>query len=188
MNDTERYLFDLQGYLVLKGVVPAAILQACNAALDRFEHWSETEYPPPLCLGQVRSEQNLYISNIIEGEDVFLDLMDIGKVDIAQPDVGRVGGLTEALRVCDLAAERGRRIIPHCWKTGISIAASAHLAAVTPHCPYFEFLPAELTDSLLRKELVKDEIRLIDGKLSIPRKPGLGIEVDMDALRSFEQD
>ena len=118
----------------------------------------------------------------------FLDLMDIGKVDIAQPDVGRVGGLTEALRVCDLAAERGRRIIPHCWKTGISIAASAHLAAVTPHCPYFEFLPAELTDSLLRKELVKDEIRLIDGKLSIPRKPGLGIEVDMDALRSFEQD
>lgn len=118
----------------------------------------------------------------------FLDLMDIGKVDIAQPDVGRVGGLTEALRVCDLAAERGRRIIPHCWKTGISIAASAHLAAVTPHCPYFEFLPAELTDSLLRKELVKDEIQLIDGKLSIPRKPGLGIEVDMDALRSFEQD
>ncbi|MCH2583029.1 MAG: mandelate racemase/muconate lactonizing enzyme family protein, partial [Planctomycetes bacterium] len=118
----------------------------------------------------------------------FIDLMDIGKIDIAQPDVGRVGGLTEALRVCDLAAERGRRIIPHCWKTGISIAASAHLAAVTPHCPFFEFLPAELTDSLLRKELVKDEIELVDGKLSIPRKPGLGIEVDMDALRSFEQE
>ena len=75
MNATQRYVFDLQGYLVLKGVVPAAILQACNAALDRFEHLSETEYPPPLCLGQERSEQNLYISNIIEGEDVFLDLM-----------------------------------------------------------------------------------------------------------------
>ena len=80
MNDTERYLFDLQGYLVLKGVVPAAILRACNAALDRFEHLSEDEYPPPLCLGQERSEQNLYISNIIEGEDVFLDLMDIPTV------------------------------------------------------------------------------------------------------------
>ncbi|MFP6646791.1 MAG: phytanoyl-CoA dioxygenase family protein [Candidatus Latescibacterota bacterium] len=80
MNATQRYVFDLQGYLVLKGVVPAAILQACNAALDRFEHLSETEYPPPLCLGQERSEQNLYISNIIEGEDVFLDLMDIPTV------------------------------------------------------------------------------------------------------------
>ena len=63
--------------------------------------------------------------------------------DVAQPDVGRVGGLTEARRVCDMAAVRGRRIVPHCWKTGIGIAASAHLAAVTPHCPYIEFLPAE---------------------------------------------
>ncbi|MAH76120.1 MAG: hypothetical protein CBC62_08655 [Opitutia bacterium TMED102] len=77
----------------------------------------------------------------------FADLMDRGKIDIAQPDVGRVGGLTEAMKVCDMAAERGRKIIPHCWKTGISISASAHLASVTPHCPYFESLPAELTDS-----------------------------------------
>ena len=105
----------------------------------------------------------------------FADLMDRGKVDIAQPDVGRVGGL------------RGRQIIPHCWKTGISISASAHLAAVTPHCPYFEYLPAELTDSKLRQELVRDDLQLIDGKLSIPQKPGLGIEVNMDALKRFSQ-
>ena len=59
----------------------------------------------------------------------FLDLMDRGKVDVAQPDVGRVGGLTEARRVCDLAADRGRLIVPHCWKTGIGIAATAHLSA-----------------------------------------------------------
>ena len=117
----------------------------------------------------------------------FADLMDRGKVDIAQPDVGRVGGLTEAMKVCDMAAERGRQIIPHCWKTGISISASAHLAAVTPHCPYFEYLPAELTDSKLRQELVLDDLQLIDGKLSIPQKPGLGVEVNMDALERFSQ-
>ena len=118
----------------------------------------------------------------------FADLMDRGKVDIAQPDVGRVGGLTEAMKVCDMAAERGRQIIPHCWKTGISISASAHLAAVTPHCPYFEYLPAELTDSKLRQELVQDDLQLIDGKLAIPQKPGLGIEVNVDALKRFRQD
>ena len=118
----------------------------------------------------------------------FADLMDRGKVDIAQPDVGRVGGLTEAMKVCDMAAERGRQIIPHCWKTGISISASAHLAAVTPHCPYFEYLPAELTDSKLRQELVQDDLQLIDGKLAIPKKPGLGIEVNTDALKRFSQD
>ena len=117
----------------------------------------------------------------------FADLMDRGKVDIAQPDVGRVGGLTEAMKVCDMAAERGRQIIPHCWKTGISISASAHLAAITPHCPYFEYLPAELTDSKLRQELVQDELQLIEGKLAIPQKPGLGIEVNTDALKRFTQ-
>ena len=80
MDATQKYVFDLQGYLVLKEVVPGVVLKACNAALDRFEQMLETDYPPPLCLGQERSEQNLYISNIIEGEDVFLDLMDIPTV------------------------------------------------------------------------------------------------------------
>jgi L-alanine-DL-glutamate epimerase-like enolase superfamily enzyme len=117
----------------------------------------------------------------------FADLMDHGRVHVAQPDIGRVGGITEALRVCEMAAERGRRIVPHCWKTGIGIAASAHLAAVTPHCPFIEFLPAELTDSQLRQDLVKDDLQIIDGKVAVPDQPGLGIELDMDALRRFEQ-
>ena len=72
----------------------------------------------------------------------FLDLADRGLIDVLQPDVGRVGGFTEALRVCRIAAERGRLIVPHCWKSGIGIAASAHLAAACDHCPYIEFLPS----------------------------------------------
>ena len=112
----------------------------------------------------------------------FTELLDVGQIDVAQPDVGRVGGLTEARRVCTLAAaERGRRIVPHCWKTGIGIAASAHLAAITPHCPYIEFLPAALCDSVLRKELVAEELEMIDGRIPLPRKPGLGIELNTDA-------
>jgi len=115
----------------------------------------------------------------------FLDLMDRGKVDVAQPDVGRVGGFTEARRVCDLAAERGRLIVPHCWKTGIGIAASAHLSAATAHCPYIEFLPAQLAESALRRELVQDELQMIDGMIPLPQKPGLGIELNQDALKKF---
>lgn len=115
----------------------------------------------------------------------FLDLMDRGKVDVAQPDVGRVGGLTEARRVCELAAERGRLIVPHCWKTGIGIAASAHLSAATAHCPYIEFLPAQLAESALRRELVRDELQMVDGEIPLPQKPGLGIELNYDALKKF---
>ena len=114
----------------------------------------------------------------------FLDLMDRGKVDVAQPDVGRVGGFTEARRVCDLAAERGRLIVPHCWKTGIGIAASAHLSAATAHCPYIEFLPAQRSELALRRELVRDELQMTDGAI-LPQKPGLGIELNLDALEKF---
>ena len=72
----------------------------------------------------------------------------------------RVGGFTEAKRVCDLAADRGKLIVPHCWKTGIGIAASAHLSAATAHCPYIEFLPAHLAESVLRRELTVDRATL----------------------------
>ena len=116
-----------------------------------------------------------------------LDLMDRGLVHVAQPDVGRVGGLTEARRVCDLAAERGRLIVPHGWKTGITIAATAHLAAVTPHMPFFEFVPQGVAESALRRDLVRDELELVDGTLPVPSRPGLGIELDWDALERFEE-
>jgi L-alanine-DL-glutamate epimerase-like enolase superfamily enzyme len=115
----------------------------------------------------------------------FADLMDRGKVDVAQPDVGRVGGLTEARRVADMAADRGRLIVPHCWKTGIGIAASAHLGAATAHCPYIEFLPALLSESRLRRELVLDELKMIDGQIPLPQRPGLGITLNMDALEKY---
>ncbi len=115
----------------------------------------------------------------------FVDLMDRGLVHVAQPDVGRVGGLTEARRVCELAAERGRLIVPHGWKTGITVAATAHLAAITPHMPFFEFVPQAVAESALRRELVADELTLVDGALALPERPGLGIELNRDAVERF---
>jgi L-alanine-DL-glutamate epimerase-like enolase superfamily enzyme len=115
----------------------------------------------------------------------FVELMDRGKVDVAQPDVGRVGGLTEARRVCDLAADRGRLIVPHCWKTGIGLAATAHLSAATAHCPYIEYLPAPLAESQLRRELVSEELTMEQGQVGLPRKPGLGIELNREALEKY---
>lgn len=115
----------------------------------------------------------------------FQELMDRGKVDVAQPDVGRVGGLTEARRVCDMAAERGRLVVPHCWKTGIGLAATAHLGAATAGCPYIEFLPAPLSESVLRRELVMEELAVTDGRIALPCRPGLGIGLNPDALREY---
>ena len=80
MDAEQQYIFDLQGYIVLKGVVSKAVVKACNEALDRFEAMDESQLPPPLCYGTSRSEQNLYISNILEGDEVFRPLIDIPEV------------------------------------------------------------------------------------------------------------
>ncbi|MFO0945325.1 MAG: mandelate racemase/muconate lactonizing enzyme family protein [Planctomycetota bacterium] len=115
----------------------------------------------------------------------FLDLADIGRIDVLQPDVGRVGGFTEAIKVSQLAEKRGLRIVPHCWKSGIGIAASVHLASASPCCPFIEYLPSELAESALRKELLLREPPLKNGTLPLPAEPGLGVELRREALEKF---
>jgi len=115
----------------------------------------------------------------------FLDLAHRGKLDVLQPDVGRVGGFTEARKVTQLASDYGRLVVPHCWKTGIGIAASAHLGFAASCCPFIEFLPAHLSESVLRDELVADELQMVDGEIPLPQKAGLGIELNRDALQRY---
>jgi len=115
----------------------------------------------------------------------FAELMDRGHINVAQPDVGRVGGIGEAKVVCDMAAERGLTIVPHCWKTGISISATAHLAFVTPHCAFIEYLPPQLCVERLRRELATEDLVLEDGYIALPTKPGLGVDVNPEALAAY---
>jgi L-alanine-DL-glutamate epimerase-like enolase superfamily enzyme len=117
----------------------------------------------------------------------FAQLIREGRIRVAQPDIGRVGGLTEALRVSKMAQAEGVIVIPHLWKTGISIAAAVHLAAVTSNCPYIEFLPAELSESPLRRELLTIEPSMESGEIAVPTAPGLGIELNRDALARFAE-
>jgi L-alanine-DL-glutamate epimerase-like enolase superfamily enzyme len=117
----------------------------------------------------------------------FAALFERGCVHVAQPGIGRVGGLTEARRVVRMAAEHDLVVVPHAWKTGISVAVAAQLATVTAHMPFFEFLPAELCEARLRKELVNDPLVFREGVLGIPDRPGLGVELNRDALAEFAE-
>ena len=136
-----------------------------------------SEQPIPIAAGE-------FLSTRFE----FLDLMDRGKIKVVQPDVGRVGGLTEAKRVVRMAEERGLTVVPHLWKSGISIAAAAHLAATSLNCPFIEFLPDSLCESALRRELVSDELKMVDGRIPLPQLPGLGIEINREALERFRSE
>jgi L-alanine-DL-glutamate epimerase-like enolase superfamily enzyme len=165
-------------------------LRAIEAWIDYDVFFLET----PLWIDDVeahaelarRSPIKLAAGEMLATRFEFLELMDRAGMHVVQPDVGRVGGLTEARRVCQLAAERERLVVPHGWKTGITIAATAHLAAVTPHMPFFEFVPQAVAESALRRELVDDELELVDGKLALPKRPGLGIELNREKLEEFE--
>jgi L-alanine-DL-glutamate epimerase-like enolase superfamily enzyme len=115
----------------------------------------------------------------------FADFMDRGHLDVVQPDIGRVGGITEAMRVVQMALDRGKIVVPHCWKTGIGMAATAHVAAASPNCHFVECLPAAVAESRLRRELVSEELLIANGKLALPRRPGLGFELNPDAVAEF---
>lgn len=133
-----------------------------------------TEQPIPIAAGE-------WLTTRFE----HIDLMKQGGIQVCQPDIGRVGGLTEAKRVAEFANSIGVRVVPHLWKTGISIAAAAHLAAVTPNCDYIEFLPVELSESPMRKDLTSDELEMVDGQIPLPTKPGLGFELNREAVERF---
>jgi len=80
MTEEQKYLFDLQGYIVLKDVVPSSVIAGCNQSLDRLEDMHPQDFPPPLCLGTRKTEKELYISNILESDTAFNFLIDIPEV------------------------------------------------------------------------------------------------------------
>ena len=120
----------------------------------------------------------------------FKEPLEARCVDIAQPDLCGVGGFTEMRRVADMAALHGIRLVPHVWGTAVQIAASLQFAAALlpnpprrePIEPIFEF---DRTPNPFRQAIVKEPLEHKDGVLAIPDRPGLGIEIDRDALAEF---
>lgn len=112
-------------------------------------------------------------------------------IDIIQPDLAGVGGFTEAKRVADLAALHGVRVVPHVWGTAVHIAAALQFIAamvpdpvrVNPIEPILEF---DRTDNPFRQAVIQTPIEHENGVVAIPNAPGLGIEINRDALQEFK--
>lgn len=80
MNDLQRYLFDLQGYVVLKGVLPLEVVAHLERSLDKFEAAAEGHLPPHVAVTKPRTPEELYLSNIVEGGPEFEQLIDVPEV------------------------------------------------------------------------------------------------------------
>jgi len=111
--------------------------------------------------------------------------LQIGGVDVLQPDVGRAGGLTELHRIAQMAEDYGAIVIPHGWKTGITAAASRHFQMAAANAPYFEMCWPTLTDAALRSTLVLPDPAIVDGVLAVPVLPGLGIELVPEVVERY---
>lgn len=90
MSEEDTYMFDLQGFIVLRQVVPQHVIQAANRALDRLEQLAPPcgtgssaagDLPVPCVLGDERTQSNLYISNVLEGDlCAFAPFIDVPEV------------------------------------------------------------------------------------------------------------
>jgi L-alanine-DL-glutamate epimerase-like enolase superfamily enzyme len=112
----------------------------------------------------------------------FQMMMDVGGIDVAQVDVTRVGGLARSKCIGWDSAERHRLCVNHSYKTGVNIAASLHFVAALPNTHYFEYC-VEQGD--LRKHLTKQSFPVIDGDISVPEEPGLGVELDEEIVAKY---
>lgn len=116
---------------------------------------------------------------VLTRRQAFHPWLEAGAFDIVQPDVTKVGGISEERRIGRRAQENGIRFVPHGWNTAIGLAADLQLAAAFPDTDLVEYL----TGSPYVDEIVAGGWKLdADGLLPIPEAPGLGVTLDLEAV------
>ena len=160
--------------------------RAMARALRPYDlHWLEEPVWPPedfAGLASVRAEA----VPIAAGENMaspveFLHAIQAGALDIAQPSVTKIGGVTEARRVIAVAETHGVRVVPHCAYFGPGFLASLHLAASLPDRPPLERLYLDTEASLFGRYTVATS-----GQIPVPDGPGLGCDPDPDVIARYE--
>ena len=103
-------------------------------------------------------------------------------LDIIQPDMTKCGGLSEGRRMGWMAYDHGVLLVPHGWNTAIGVAADLALTAALPVAKWVEYQ----TGVAYVEELISPAFSLDpDGMLPVPTGPGLGIQLNPDALARY---
>ena len=126
-------------------------------------------------------------------------LLESRGLDIAQPEVCALGGISEYLRVLALCHAHFTPVINHVWGSAIAVATNLQLLAAMPPMPgglhpWEPMLEFDTTDNKFRDELLTEPLNMQkqvaqnDGRAMIPTGPGLGVEPDRDFIERFEID
>ena len=172
----------------------ATAIQVGKAVESANLAWYE-EPLPPTDLDGYREVRRAVAIPISGGESLaglypFRDMVQGRAVDIIQPDIIICGGFSTMRQVQVLADANHVRLLPHCWGSAISFAASLHYLAtipdsapsITPTEPLLEY---DRSENPLRDALLVRNLQQQGGYLPVPQGPGLGIEIDPDQLEKY---
>jgi L-alanine-DL-glutamate epimerase-like enolase superfamily enzyme len=153
---------------------------------DYGVHWFEEPLPPDNLHDYVLLRNNSPVpiagGEVLTRRQSFTPWLTQKAFDIVQPDVTKVGGISEERRIAWMAEENGVRFIPHGWNTALGLACDLQLASAHRNTDLVEYL----TGSPFIDDLAEGGWKLgADGMLAIPSLPGLGVSLNMDAVEKY---
>jgi L-rhamnonate dehydratase len=175
-------------------MIDAGLVYDAKTAIQRaksFEEYRPYWFEEPLMPDDYHGYAKLSAASslrIAAGEEEserksFIQLMDVGQVDVIQVDLTRCGGFTEAMKIASLAADRGIPVVNHGFTTYLNVAAALHFLASIPNTlGLLEFVVEEGTT--LRHH-ISEPIRAIDGRVAVPDAPGLGLRMDEKGIAKY---
>lgn len=171
---------------------PNGLAWAKRTADMLYEHgvgWFEEALVPDDLEGfvQLRSHSRVPITGgeVLTRRQSFEPFLKARAFDIIQPDVTKVGGISEQRRIYEMAETNGTGYVGHGWNTAFGLAADLQMAAAFPKTRYVEYIGGSAyVDGILEKPFELDP----EGYIAIPKSPGLGVQLDRDKVGRYVPD
>ena len=149
--------------------------------------WFEEALRPDDLEGYVRLTENsplpIAACEVLTRRQSFVEWIERRAVDFIQPDVTKVGGISEEHRIAQYADDHAIRFVPHGWNTAVGLAADLQLLACAANAKWVEYItPAPYIEELLLDPI---QVDLDDGTIAIPDDPGLGMKWNPDGIEKF---
>jgi D-galactarolactone cycloisomerase len=172
-----------------------------RALQDLDAYWFEEPIAPEDHDGYRELRAGLDI-NISGGEAEFnrwgwRQILENRGLDIAQPEVCALGGISEYLRVLALCHAHFTPVINHVWGSDIAVATNLQLLAAMPPLPgglhpWEPMLEFDTTHNHFRDDMLEEPLNIVsqvkdnNGTVKIPDKPGIGVTPNLDFIKQFE--
>ena len=146
--------------------------------------WFEEALRPDDLQGYIKLTEHaplpITACEVLTRRQAFMPWIENRAVDYIQPDVTKVGGLSEEYRIAMHAYDHSILFVPHGWNTAVGLAADLQLVAAVPTARWVEYItPAPYIEDLVEEPFALDE----EGMLAIPEAPGLGVRWSAEGVK-----